>query len=45
MGEVRIEGLGADKIGLGVTAVTAVGVAAHAIARAIKGKPDADEEK
>jgi hydrogenase small subunit len=35
----------ADKIGLGVTAVAAVGVAAHAIARAVKGKPHEDEEK
>jgi hydrogenase small subunit len=35
----------ADKIGLGVTAVAAVGVAAHAIARAVKGKPHEEEEK
>jgi hydrogenase small subunit len=35
----------ADKIGLGVTAVTAAGIAAHAIARAVKGKPKEEEEK
>ncbi len=35
----------ADKIGLGVAAVAAAGVAAHAIARAVKGKPKDEEDK
>jgi hydrogenase small subunit len=35
----------ADKIGLGVTAVAAAGVAAHAVIRAAKGKPHKEEEK
>ena len=34
----------ADKIGLGVAAVAAAGVAVHAIARGIKGKPKEDEK-
>jgi hydrogenase small subunit len=35
----------ADKIGAGVAAVAAAGVAAHRIARAIRGKPEGKEEK
>lgn len=34
----------ADKIGLGVAAVAAAGVAAHAIGRGIKGKPKEEKE-
>jgi len=35
----------ADKIGLGVAAVAAAGVAAHAVIRATKGKPHEEEKK
>ena len=35
----------ADKIGLGVAAATAAGVAIHAVGRAIKGTPHKEEKK
>ncbi len=35
----------ADKIGLGVAAAAVAGVAIHAVARAVKGKPHEEEEK